>query len=116
MLAALNNWERVFNLIAAIFLLVIILVVSALFASQAGQQLAIQQQKNFQGCYQAANKIAGCIYVRDNNAQIASGVAVARSSSHLALYANGKTTTYPLKDCIIESYPKKSDENNQPKS
>lgn len=116
MLAALNNWERVFNLIAAIFLLVIILAVSALFASQAGQQLAIQQQKNFQGCDQAVNKAAGCIFLRDNNSQIASGFAVARSSTHLALYSNGKTTTYPLKDYIIDSYPKKSDENNQPKS
>lgn len=39
-LAALNNWERVFNFIALIFLLVVILAVSALFASQAGLQIA----------------------------------------------------------------------------
>lgn len=105
MLAAVNNWERVFKFIVAIFMLVIILAVSAMFASQAGQQLAIQQQKNFQGCDQAANKTAGCIFLRDNNVLIASGLAIARSSTHVALFSNGKTTIYPLKDYIIESYP-----------
>jgi hypothetical protein len=105
LLAAIENWERVFNFIGAIFLLVIILAVSALFASQAGQQLAMQQQKNFQGCDQAANKTAGCIFLRDNNVLIASGLAIARSSTHVALFNNGKTTIYPLKDYIIESYP-----------
>jgi hypothetical protein len=41
---------------------------------------------------------------------------VARSSTNLALFANGKTTTYPLKEYIIESYPKSRDEKSQPKS
>lgn len=105
LLAALENWERVFKFIVAIFLLVIILAASAWFAAQAGQQVAEQLRNNFQGCDQAANKTAGCVFLRDNNVQVAAGLAIARSSTHIALFSNGKTTIYPLKDYIIESYP-----------
>jgi hypothetical protein len=114
LLAAIENWERVFKFVVAIFLLVIILSVSALFASQAGQQVAEQQQKNFQGCDQAANKTAGCIFLRDNNVLIASGLSIARSSTHVALFSNGKTTIYPLKDYIVDSYQKMPGVNPPP--
>ncbi|HNG60948.1 MAG TPA: hypothetical protein PKZ52_14080, partial [Cellvibrionaceae bacterium] len=89
-----------------ILALVVTIILSAFFAFQAGQEQAAQQQKNHPGCDLAANKTAGCTVLRDNSTVIATGLLVARSSTHLALYANGKTTIYPLKDYIIDSYKK----------
>lgn len=113
---SIENAERFFKFILVILALVVIIILSAFFAFQAGQEQAAQQQKNHPGCDLAANKTAGCTVLRDNSTVIASGLLVARSSTHLALYSNGKTTTYPLKEYIIESYPKSRDEKSQPKS
>ncbi|HEY6529153.1 MAG TPA: hypothetical protein VIZ65_10700 [Cellvibrionaceae bacterium] len=111
---SIENSERIFKFILVILALVVIIILSAFFALQAGQEQAAQQQKNHPGCELATNKTAGCTFLRDNSTVIASGLLVARSSTHLAFYANGKTTTYPLKEYIIESYPKSKDERNQP--
>lgn len=115
MMAAIETWERLNNFFVAILVLVLTIILSAFFAFQTGQEQAAQQQKNHPGCDLATNKTAGCTVLRDNSTVIASGLLVARSSTNLALFANGKTTTFPLKEYIIESYPKNRDEKSQPK-
>lgn len=114
MMSAIETWERLSKFCVAILVLVMTLILSALFAIQSGQEQAVAQQKNHPGCDVVANRTVGCTVLRDNNTVIAAGLLVARSSTHLALYANNKTTTYPLKDYLIDSYPKSKEVNNPP--
>jgi hypothetical protein len=111
---SIENAECLFKFLLVILALVVIIILSAFFAFQSGQEQAAQQQKNHPGCDLATNKTAGCTVLRDNSSVIASGLLVARSSTHLALHANGKTTTYPLKDYIVDSYQKMPGVNPPP--
>lgn len=56
-------------------------------------------------CQYSTAPSEGCVALIENGRQVALGMFVARSQSHLALYAGGKTSIFPVKDQLVEMAP-----------
>ncbi|MDP3511603.1 MAG: hypothetical protein Q8S20_02540, partial [Sulfuritalea sp.] len=56
-------------------------------------------------CQYSTAPTEGCVALIENGKPVALGTFVARSQSHLALYANGKTSIFPIKDQLVEVAP-----------
>ncbi len=73
-----------------------------------GQNLAEKEIANAKICTTTIAPIEDCVSLLENGKPIASGRLVARSSTHMALFNQGKTSIYPMKDQIVEVAPAKS--------
>lgn len=56
-------------------------------------------------CQYSVAPSGGCVALIENGKPVALGMFVARSQSHLALYADGKTSIFPVKDQLVEVAP-----------
>lgn len=56
-------------------------------------------------CQYSAAPTEGCVALIEDGKPVALGTFVARSQSHLALYANGKTSIFPVRDQLVEVAP-----------
>lgn len=56
-------------------------------------------------CQYSAAPTEGCVALIKNGKPVALGTFVARNQSHLALYANGKTSIFPVRDQLVEVAP-----------
>lgn len=69
-----------------------------------GNHIAAKEIINAKICIYSAPK-EECIFLLENGKPIAAGKLVARSPSHIALFNQGKTTIYPVKDQLVEVAP-----------
>lgn len=82
----------------------IILLVPAIAYFQ-GQDVAEKEIVNAKTCIYSNAPREECVFLLENGTPFASGKFVARSSSHIALFNQGKTTIYPIKDQLVEVTP-----------
>jgi hypothetical protein len=88
------------------------------FASSIFLVLLVPAVSYFKGVNDAEKEIAkakpcqyseapteGCVALIENGKPVGLGMFVARSQSHLALYAAGKTSIFPVKDQLVEVAP-----------
>jgi len=89
---------------ALISTMLIILLIPAI-AYYKGQNVAEKEIANAKRCAYTNVPIEDCVFLLDNGKPIASGKLVARSSTHMALFNQGKTSIYPVKDQVVEVAP-----------
>ncbi|HLO65313.1 MAG TPA: hypothetical protein VK165_20310 [Azonexus sp.] len=89
------------TLVVSIFLILFIPAVSY-FKGASDAQRDIDKATQ---CQYSKAPTEGCVALIENGEPVALGMFVARSQSHLALYANGKTSIFPVKDQLIEMVP-----------
>lgn len=99
---------------SAPFFLIVLIAAVLLIPSMAyfkGENVARDEILNAKVC--SSDSILGgdCVYLVENKKPVASGIFVARSSTHLALFNNGKTSIFPLKEQIVEVAPKNMVQN-----
>lgn len=90
-----------FALITAIS---VILLIPAI-AYFKGQNMAEKEIADAKICTYSSMPIEECVSLLENGKPIAFGRLVARSSTHIALFNQGKTTIYPVKDQLVEVAP-----------
>ncbi|MFA7241498.1 MAG: hypothetical protein WC091_15405 [Sulfuricellaceae bacterium] len=88
-------------LVISIFLILFVPVVSY-FEGVSDAEKKIAKAKP---CQCSSAPTAGCVVLIENGKPVALGTFVARSQSHLALYADGKTSIFPVKDQVVEVVP-----------
>lgn len=67
-----------------------------------GQSVAKKEISSAKPCVYTNAAADECVFLLENGKPIISGRFVARSSTHLALFNNGKTTIYPIKEQLVE--------------
>lgn len=88
-------------LVISIFLILFVPAVSYFKGvSDAKKEIA-----NAKPCQYSTAPTEGCVALIENGKPVALGMFVARSQSHLALYADGKTSIFPVKDQLVEVMP-----------
>lgn len=90
--------------ILLILLISIFLLVPAA-AYFKGENVAKNEITNALPCPHSDIPSDGCVSFIENGKLIASGRFVARSTTHLAIFNQGKTTIYPVKDQIVVVAP-----------
>lgn len=83
-------------------LLILFVPAVSYFKGVSDAEKAIAQAKP---CQYSTMPTEGCVALIENGKPVALGTFVARSQSHLALYANGKTSIFPVKDQLVEVAP-----------
>lgn len=82
----------------------IILLIPAI-AYFKGQSMAETEIADAKTCAYSSVPTEECVFLLENSKSIASGRLVARSQTHIALFNQGKTSIYPVKDQLIEVVP-----------
>jgi|GEM_PF-5818702 len=79
-----------------------------------GKNMAEKEILIAKTCSYSSSQTEECVSLLENGKPIASGKLVARSSTHIALFNQGKTSIYPVKDQLVEVTPpsKKPKENH----
>lgn len=70
-----------------------------------GRSIAEKEIETSKPCLYASAPAENCVSLLENGKPMASGRFIARSSTHLALFNQGKTSIYPVKDQLIEVIP-----------
>jgi len=70
-----------------------------------GQYVAEKEVASNKQCIHSNAPAEECISLLENGKAIATGRFVARSATHLALFNQGKTSIYPVKDQLVEVVP-----------
>lgn len=94
---------------SAPYFVIVSIAVVLLIPSMAyfkGQSVAKEEIQKANICSYGPILDSDCVYLIENNKPVASGIFVARSSTHLALFNNGKTSIFPVKEQVIEVVPK----------
>ncbi|MBR7791637.1 hypothetical protein KDM87_03445 [Undibacterium sp. FT147W] len=94
---------------SAPFFLIVLIAAVLLIPTMAyfkGENVAREQILKAKVCSSDSILSGDCVYLVENKKPIAYGIFVARSSTHLALFNNGKTSIFPLKEQIVEVVPK----------
>lgn len=103
-LAAALAWLIPIFLVATVIL---ILVLPGLFYYR-GEAEANRQIEQAKPCSYSLTAPSNCVFLIENGKLVAGGIVVARNSTHLALFNEGRTRIYPMKDQLIEAVlPKK---------
>ena len=91
---------------ALLILTICIFLLIPAIAYYQGQDGAEKEIAKAKACTCSTVPMADCVSLLDENGKpIASGKLVARNETHIALFNQGKTTIYPVKDQIIEVAP-----------
>lgn len=88
-------------LVVSIFVVLLVPAVSYF----RGQNDAEKEIAKAKPCLYSTAPTEGCVALIENGKLVALGIFVARSQSHLALYADGKTSIFPVKDQLVEVVP-----------
>lgn len=72
-----------------------------------GRSIAEKEIETAKPCIYASAPTENCVSLLENGQPMASGRFIARSSTHLALFNEGKTSIYPVKDQLVEVIPGK---------
>ncbi|MGZ5006873.1 MAG: hypothetical protein ACXWFI_03320 [Methylobacter sp.] len=80
---------------------IVLILLTPATAYKAGKRIAEQEITNAKTCIYSAPK-EECVSLLEKGNPVASGKLVARSASHIALFNQGKTSIYPIKDQIVE--------------
>jgi len=88
-------------LVISIFLVLLVPAVSYF----KGESDAEKEIAKARPCQYSTAPTEGCVALIENGKPVALGIFVARSQTHLALYANGKTSIFPVKDQLVEVVP-----------
>jgi len=70
-----------------------------------GKNIAEKEIINAKICIYSNAPTEECVFLLEDGKPIASGKLVARSPSHIALFNQGKTTIYPVKEQLVEVVP-----------
>lgn len=89
------------TLIISIFLILFVPAVSYF----KGMNDAEKEIAKVKPCQYSTAPTEGCVALIENGKPVALGMFVARSQSHLALYADGKTSIFAVKDQLVEVTP-----------
>ena len=90
---------------ALLILAICIILLIPAVSYYKGQNVAENEIANAKVCTYPIASVENCVSLLENGKPIASGKLVARSSTHMALFNQGKTSIYPIKDQIIEVAP-----------
>lgn len=77
-----------------------------------GQSVAKDEIQKATNCSYGPDIDGDCVHLMENNRPVASGIFVARSSTHLALFNYGKTSIFPVKEQVVEVVPKSKAPNS----
>lgn len=100
-LSAIFAYATPFLLVFAISIILLVPVVSYL----KGQNMAEKEIATAKTCTYSTSPSEECVYLIENNKPIVMGKFVSRSPTHLALFNQGKTFIYPVKDQLVEVVP-----------
>lgn len=105
-LASIAKGEAILYVFSVLLFASIGLMLSGYLGFSSGQEHAKSGIAKFQVCDQATQKTQGCAFLLGGTKVIVSGLLVSRSSTHMALYAEGKTAVLPLKEYSVAAFKK----------